>query len=192
MISGWKKTAPFVLRVFRVALCTDSTSLFVSLCGSVFSFVLSYFVFVLFLFLLLLSFLFLLPPCAVVSLYTMHSSLCSYQCLSLCLRDRVLSLSFFLHLVVAMGILHMGTSGRFPQGKPAASESRYPTLINYKVYAGSFRVFVIHRTLTWTTGSVMCVIILMRVYTHLVLAHRQRVSTTFLTRKKTHNLFLFS
>ena len=25
-------------------------------------------------------------------------------------------------------------------GKPAATESRYPTLINYKVHAGSFRV----------------------------------------------------
>ena len=32
------------------------------------------------------------------------------------------------------------------------TESRYPTLINYKVHAGSFHVSVIHRTLTWTTG----------------------------------------
>ena len=38
----------------------------------------------------------------------------------------------------------------FPQGKPAAAESRYPTLINYKVHAGSFRASIIHQTLTWT------------------------------------------
>ena len=41
----------------------------------------------------------------------------------------------------------------FPQGKPAATESLYPTLINYKVHAGSFCVSMIHQTLTWTTGS---------------------------------------
>ena len=41
----------------------------------------------------------------------------------------------------------------FHQGKPAATESRYSTLINYKVHAaGSFRVSIIHRTLTWTAG----------------------------------------
>ena len=51
------------------------------------------------------------------------------------------------------------------------------------MHAGSFRVFVIHRTPTWTTGSLTCV----RdhscaCYTHGGWAHRQRVST-FLTRK---------
>ena len=52
----------------------------------------------------------------------------------------------------------MGNSVRFPQRKPAAAESCYPTLlINYKVHAGSFRVSVIHRDLTWTTGSLTCV-----------------------------------
>ena len=34
----------------------------------------------------------------------------------------------------------MGNSGRFPQGKPAAAESCYPTLIIYTVHAGSFRI----------------------------------------------------
>ena len=33
-------------------------------------------------------------------------------------------------------------------------EQRYPVL---QVYAGSFRVSVIHRTPTWTTGSLTCV-----------------------------------
>ena len=36
---------------------------------------------------------------------------------------------------------------RFPQGKPSATESSYPTLIHYKVHAG------FHGTMTWTTGS---------------------------------------
>ena len=53
----------------------------------------------------------------------------------------------------------MGNADRFPQGKPAATESRYPTLLinNYKVPAGFFHVSVIHRTLTWTKGSLTCV-----------------------------------
>ena len=52
----------------------------------------------------------------------------------------------------------MGNLGRFPQGKTAATEPRCPTLIiNYKVHAGSFRVSIIHRTLTWSTGSLTCV-----------------------------------
>ena len=37
----------------------------------------------------------------------------------------------FVHFVVPMGISPMGNSGRFPQGKPAATESRYPTLTNF-------------------------------------------------------------
>ena len=56
-----------------------------------------------------------------------------------------------------MGISPVGNSGRFPQGKPAATKSRYPTLMNYKAHAGSFRVSIIHRTLTWPTGSLTCV-----------------------------------
>ena len=36
------------------------------------------------------------------------------------------------------GFFTMGNPGRFPQGKPAATESRYPFLINYKVPAGVF------------------------------------------------------
>ena len=39
----------------------------------------------------------------------------------------------------------MGNWGRFPwQEKPAATESRFPTLITYKkVHAGSFRVSIV-------------------------------------------------
>ena len=39
-----------------------------------------------------------------------------------------------LHFVVPMGIFPMGNLGSFPHGKPDAAESRYPTLINYKVH----------------------------------------------------------
>ena len=59
---------------------------------------------------------------------------------------------------------------------------------SYKCMLGqSFGVSVIHRTLTWTTGYLTCVyvIILMRAYnnTHGAWAHRQWVSTTFFSRK---------
>ena len=46
----------------------------------------------------------------------------------------------FIHFVVPIEISPMGNSGRFPQGKPGATESRYPTVINYCVHTGSFRV----------------------------------------------------
>ena len=46
-----------------------------------------------------------------------------------------------------------------------------------KVHAGSYRVSVIHRTLTWTTGSLTCVRYYESAYTRGG-AHRQRVSTT--------------
>ena len=55
------------------------------------------------------------------------------------------------------GIFTMGNSVRFPQGKTAATESRNPTSSNYSVHDGVFRVSIIHRTLTWTTGSLTCV-----------------------------------
>ena len=76
-----------------------------------------------------------------------------------------------------------GNSGRFPQGKPAATESRYPTLIRNKVHHRFFRVSIIHRTLTSTIGSLTCVSdhSYACVYTLGGWAHRQRVSTTFLT-----------
>ena len=51
----------------------------------------------------------------------------------------------------------MENLGRFSQGKPAATDSRHPTLINFRVHAGSFRVSIIHRAVTWTTGPLTCV-----------------------------------
>ena len=48
-------------------------------------------------------------------------------------------------------VFPMVKSCRFPQGKSAATESRYPTLINYKMHAEFFHVSVIHRIMTWTT-----------------------------------------
>ena len=64
-----------------------------------------------------------------------------------------------------------------------------------QVRAGYFRVSIFHRTLTWTTGSVtqhartQHAVFRMRAYAHGGWAHRQRDSTTFLTRK---NVFLCS
>ena len=68
-------------------------------------------------------------------------------------------------------------------------EQRYPIL---QVHAGSFRVSVIHRTLTWTAGPLTCVRDHSNActYTRGGWAHRQRVDTTFLTRKNSHNCFL--
>ena len=48
---------------------------------------------------------------------------------------------YFLHFAVPMGISPMGNSGRFPEGKPAATESRYPTLINHKRACWVFSCF---------------------------------------------------
>ena len=45
-----------------------------------------------------------------------------------------------------------GNSGCFPRGKRAAIVRRYPGIFSYPVSS----VSVIHRTLTWTTGSLTC------------------------------------
>ena len=55
------------------------------------------------------------------------------------------------HFVVPMKNVPMGNSDIFPQGKPAATQSRHPTLSKFKVHAVYFRVSVIRQTLTWTT-----------------------------------------
>ena len=71
---------------------------------------------------------------------------------------RVIIISIFFNILLSQWeCFPMGNSGRFPQGKPAATEPRYPTLINHEVHAGSFFVSGIHQSLTWTTGSLMCV-----------------------------------
>ena len=72
--------------------------------------------------------------------------------------------------------------------------------INYpsvnKMHAGTFRGFVIHRTLTWTTGSLTCVphhfyaFVRIRIRGSGTHTHRQRISATFLTRKKHTRMFL--
>ena len=79
--------------------------------------------------------------------------------------------------------LPMGNLGLFLQRKPAATLLRYPTLINYKVHAGSFHdppnsdmaygICNCVRDHSWAC-----------VYTHGGWAHRQRVSTTILSWKK--------
>ena len=46
------------------------------------------------------------------------------------LFDFIFILFIFIHFVVPVGFFHMENSGCISQGKPAATESRYPTLIN--------------------------------------------------------------
>ena len=53
-------------------------------------------------------------------------------------------------------------SGCSSRGKPAATESRHPT---YGA-TGYFCVSIIHRTLTWTTGSLACAQMLMHAMAH--------------------------
>ena len=69
----------------------------------------------------------------------------------------------------------------------AAARAALPIVV--QVHAGSFRVSVIHQTLTWITGSLTCVrghCSYACVYKQGGWAHRQCVGTTFLTRKNTN------
>ena len=63
-------------------------------------------------------------------------------------------------------------------------EQRYPVL---QVHAGTFQVSVIHQTLTWTTGSLMCVhvIILACVYIHTGVGHTDNESAQHFLLGKT-------
>ena len=75
------------------------------------------------------------------------------------------------------------------QGKPAATESRYPTLMNYKVRVGSVRVSLLHRTVTWTTGSLTYARDHFRGGLGTLTASHH---ITFLTGENDHNCFLCS
>ena len=55
----------------------------------------------------------------------------------------------------------MRNSGCSPQEKPAATGLCYAT--QPMVHAGCFSIFIIHRTPTWTTGSLTCMQMLMHV-----------------------------
>ena len=83
-----------------------------------------------------------------------------------------------------------GNSSCFPLGKRAAIVRSYPV---FSLCVQCFRVSVIHRTLTWTTGSLMCVSdhSYACVYTR-VLGTPTTIQHNSLTRKNGHNLFLCS
>ena len=91
-----------------------------------------------------------------------------------------------------MGIFHGKFGVAFPK-ESQLQQPRYPTLINYKVLAGSFHVSVIHQTLTSTTRSLTCV----RDHSYAcvctqglcILTTSQR---NILTRKNFHKVFLCS
>ena len=66
--------------------------------------------------------------------------------------------SVVIYLLSQWEFLSHGKFGSLFQKESQLQQSRaIQTLINYKVHAGSFRVSVIHRTLTWTTSSLTCV-----------------------------------
>ena len=65
--------------------------------------------------------------------------------------------------IVPNGISPMGNSGCFPRGKPAATESRYPTfccMLGVLVFPYSTEL------LTWTTGFLTCAQMLMHAVAH--------------------------
>ena len=60
-------------------------------------------------------------------------------------KDNAQFVTFFFNTLLSQWkCFPMGDLGRFPQGKSNATKSRYPTLINDKVHAGSFRVSAIN------------------------------------------------
>ena len=67
---------------------------------------------------------------------------------------------FIIHFIITFGKFGTPCLGK---GLQQPLEQRHPVL---HVNAGSFRVSVIHRTLTWTAGSFTCILFLMRAYTH--------------------------
>ena len=68
---------------------------------------------------------------------------------------------FFLTSLLSHWDFSHGKLGCFPQGKPAVSHTTQPT-----VHAGCYSVSIIHRTLTWTKGPLMCAQILMNAIAH--------------------------
>ena len=67
---------------------------------------------------------------------------------------------YFLQLYCPNGSSPLENLDCFPQGKPAVTESCYPTY-DAPVQAWCFSVSIIHQTLAWTTGSLTCVQMLM-------------------------------
>ena len=73
--------------------------------------------------------------------YLTHSVLPAVGYFAFCILHFVFCILYCVHFVVPNGnVPHGKFGGRFfPKGKPAAAESRYPTLIIYnKVHAGVF------------------------------------------------------
>ena len=81
---------------------------------------------------------------------TMHSSVRSTVVVGVILVHFILFYFIFLTLYYPFREIRAATPGYLQQPQ----EQRYPVL---QVHDGSFRVSVIHRTETWTTGSLTCV-----------------------------------
>ena len=67
--------------------------------------------------------------------------------------------------------------GKFGLLFPGKASCDRVTLPQPAVHAGCFSVSIIHRTLTWTTGSLKCAQMLIHTVAHVVYTHRKRVCT---------------
>ena len=79
------------------------------------------------------------------------SSGCPVYCYVAVILKLLFLFAFFIHTLLSLSENYGRLTWVWLQ---QAQEQRYPVL---QVHSGSFRVSVIHRTLTWTTGSLTCV-----------------------------------
>ena len=80
---------------------------------------------------------------------------------------------YFYNCVVPLGFLQRQIRVAFP-GESQLRQSRATQL---RVHAGCFSVSIIHRTLTWTTGTLRCAQMLMHAVAHSLYGHCKRVCT---------------
>ena len=79
----------------------------------------------------------------------------------------LLSFFFFFFLTLYNCIVPMGfIQWEIRVAFPGESQLRQSRATQTMVHAGCFSVFIIHRTLTWTTGSLTCAQILMHAIAH--------------------------
>ena len=85
-----------------------------------------------------------------LSVQSYWSGLCTFL-LVIIIVSPTLNFYFFLHFIIPLGKFGLP----YPGKATAAARAALPRVL--QVHARSFHVSIIHRTLTWTTGSLMCV-----------------------------------
>ena len=87
--------------------------------------------------------------------------------------DVCYELFFFYNCIVPVGFLPWEIRVAFP----GESQLRQSCATQFTVHAGCFSVFIIHQTLTWSTGSLTCIQMLMHAIAHGVVWTDVRVCT---------------